>query len=511
MKLLIRLLLISLITLSNSHAMEDAARIGLMEANKQALIQHNNIFAAFQNKNQGSVEKLINGVDDITAPIFYLDPKKPNELYKSQTLLELAHEFDMPETIFFLEQQILKNNLFLAFQAKNIKRVEELIQQLADIRQPIRYAGPNKALGLSRSETPLLELACEFKIPEAILRLRAVANERNISIDLPDEEGNTALARAIIKNSVDSKTVAALLTQDTINKQNKAGKTPLHLFLSPKKDHTAERLVIKPNILILLCQNGAQLDIQDDCGNTPIHYALALDPQGRLLSLIIEKSPFDIKPLINSQNKQRATPLHIALENFFNTKPLSPEEKTNCLNTIGHLCRMGACIDREDMLGNTPIHYALERDPQGGVLRIMLAYNTLEPDAFINVQNNDDATPLHIAIESYFNAQELNPNEEALCLQTIEELLELGARVTIRNAAKITPKKMIRATAALKDECARKLRAQKLDALLKKFATDKKETSPRTRAKRFTEMQAIEGQDDNSLLSYIVNIFTPDK
>jgi len=446
MKLLIRLLLISLTTLSNSHAMEDAAQLGLItRENQRDLMQqqvnHNNVFLAFRTKNLSGIEEFINQTKDITQQIWYLDPDKPTE-FKSQTLLELA---------------------------------------------------------------------CEFKMPEAIIRLRAAANERNIAIDLPDEEGNTALARAIIKNSVDSKTVAALLTQDTINKQNNAGKTPLHLFLSPKKDPTAEKLIIKPNILTLLCQNGAELAIEDDCGNTPIHYALALDPQGRVLKLMIENSSFDIKPLINSQNKQHATPLHLAVENFFNTKHLSREEKTNCLNTIARLCHMGARIDKEDTFGNTPIHYALERDPQGEVLRIMLAYNALEPDEFINVQNKEDATPLHIAIESYFNAQELNPNEEALCLQTFEELLELGARVTIRNSANLTPIDMILTTAALKDECVKKLRAQKLDALVDDFTLAKKNTSPRSCAKRFTEAQAAQVQDDNSLLSYIVNIFNPDK
>jgi hypothetical protein len=199
----------------------------------------------------------------------------------------------------------------------------------------------------------------------------------------------------------------------------------------------------------------------------------------------------------------------LALESFFNAKNLDDDEKTNCLNTIALLCEKGARIDIEDTFGNTPIHYALERDPQGAVLRILLVHNTLHADQFINVQNNDDATALHIAIESYFNAQELNRTQEANCLQTIEELLELGADIDIPNAAKITSKDMIEATADLKDECLKKLRAQQLHAFLKEFAFNVKhnvKTSPRTHAQHFAGLG-----EDNSWWGGVVSIFSHDE
>jgi hypothetical protein len=185
MKLLIRLLIISLTTLTNSYTMEDAAQADLMaRGNHRDLmelqIRHNDVFLAFRAKNLRRVEEFINKTRDITQQICYLDPEKTTERYKSQTLLELA---------------------------------------------------------------------CEFNMPEIILRLRAVANERKIDIDVPDEKGNTALGRAIIENSGDSKTITALLTQETINKQNNTGKTALHLFLSRKKAPTAAKLTIKPKIL----------------------------------------------------------------------------------------------------------------------------------------------------------------------------------------------------------------------------------------------------------------------
>lgn len=402
-----------------------------------------------------------------------------------------------------MEQQIKHNNLFLAFRAKNLRGIEEFINRTKDITQQICYLDPDNPTEF-KSQT-LLDLACEFNIPEAILRLRATANERNIDIDLPDEEGNTVLARAAIRSSVESETVGALLAENKINTQNKAGKTPLHLFLSQKKDPTTKKLSLNLVKLKLLCKNGANIEIQDLSGNTSIHYALKIDPQGRILQRMLENSSCDIKLCINTQNEQYATPLHFALESFFNKKKLEDEEKINCLNTIAFLCENGARIDIQDAIGNSPLHYALERDPQGEVLRVMRAYNALEADQFINVQNNDDATPLHIAIDSYLNAQELNPKEDANCLQTIEELLELGADLTIPNAAEITPLHMIRTAAALEDECAQKLRAQKLNAFLEDFATNET-TSPRTRAARFAGVK-----DDNSVWGYFKSMVSQDE
>jgi len=59
----------------------------------------------------------------------------------------------------------------------------------------------------------------------------------------------------------------------------------------------------------LLVRNGAELDIKDKDGKTPLHYASELGQDDTLEILINHKANPDIQ-----DNKGR-TPLHLAIEN----------------------------------------------------------------------------------------------------------------------------------------------------------------------------------------------------
>lgn len=121
-----------------------------------------------------------------------------------------------------------------------------------------------------------------------------------------------------------------------VNSQNENGQSPLHLYLT--------RDVPTP-VIELLLSKGADVTIKDNSGQTPLHHAVSN------VAATHAKLLLDNKADPNSQDNEGRTPLHIAAS----YKLSSLGEKNPC---IGVLLSYNANLNLQDKQGNTPLHLA---------------------------------------------------------------------------------------------------------------------------------------------------------
>lgn len=258
---------------------------------------------------------------------------------------------------------------------------------------------------------------------------------------------------------------------------------PVELF----KSQTLLELAYLHNIpaaILQLRARGIDINQPNEAGNTPLARAISNTSicTNTLFALITEST-------INHQNAGKSTPLHIMLY----------QEEIDARN-LDFLCEQGASLELQDAAGNTPVHYAVLKDPTGKVLNIMLRRtrnNSEFAPHFTNMQNAQGATPLHLAIEQYLEAPAGTDY-----LNSIERLLDLGADLEIENIQGLTPADLYKCLLAQKDQ-----RAEQLDAFLKEYYSSEEP------AVRIYSEDAGRGNTPKkpSLLDEIVDFFSPDK
>ncbi|XP_065193071.1 uncharacterized protein LOC135824268 [Sycon ciliatum] len=126
------------------------------------------------------------------------------------------------------------------------------------------------------------------------------------------------------------------------------------------------------NCVQYLLDAGADPNVTDRLGKTPLHYASERGRTGCMRHLL------DSKANPNQPDNDKRTPLHYA----------TIENKADC---VLHLLQAGANPDQGDERGETPLHYASERG-RTGCMRHLLGSK-----ANPNQQDNDKRTPLHYA------------------------------------------------------------------------------------------------------------------
>jgi ankyrin repeat protein len=128
-----------------------------------------------------------------------------------------------------------------------------------------------------------------------------------------------------------------------VNIQDNKGQTPLHYANRYNLPHSVE----------ILIQNGADVNTQDNEGQTPLHYATSYNQDHSVEILIQNRAD------VNIQDNEGQTPLHYAT-------------RYNQDHSAEILIQNGANIDIQDKIGRTPLHcctYAacLNHDINGGV------------------------------------------------------------------------------------------------------------------------------------------------
>lgn len=167
----------------------------------------------------------------------------------------------------------------------------------------------------------------------------------------------------------------------------------------------------KPDVVLFLIENGANINIQDSVGRTPLYFALSND-RFKIAILLLD---LDADP--NIGDKVGIYPLEMAAQNAELDLILKLISKTKDVNLLGKksalhyaakrckyevvekLIEKGALLDAKDKNGKIPLHYICNtyNDAPDGVLSLQIAKLLVEKGSSINVKDKEGNTPLHVA------------------------------------------------------------------------------------------------------------------
>ncbi|CAG5909378.1 unnamed protein product [Menidia menidia] len=203
---------------------------------------------------------------------------------------------------------------------------------------------------------------------------------------------------------------------------------PLHLAASYRKTGSMQRLL----------SAGADAEMRDRLGRTPLHLVTSgwpnlPDPrpkQGskfwRALTGAERQAEACLRLLcehganVNAQveGKSPQTALHISVQH-------------KALSAVQILVSYGADVDAVDSSGMTPLHMA------AGMLQRDIIASLVRQGADINVAvQNSGNTPLHLAAVAIATKMSKTTDDDIGC---VSDLLELGAKPDVANAAGMTP------------------------------------------------------------------------
>jgi len=210
---------------------------------------------------------------------------------------------------------------------------------------------------------------------------------------------------------------ALLIEKPTLVDAKQGGRNPLFEALQQEQKE----------IVLLLIENGADVNIKDNRGFTPLHYAAQ---QG---SAEIAEHLITSGANVNETNMMSETPLHIAVsgghtdvvvaliaggadvnvENPMKRTPLHIAARIGHVDVVEVLLAHGANINAKDRSpGRTPLHYAAQEDHKD-VAEFLLAQG-----ADVNARDLLSRTPLYWASVRYC--------KEGVCKEVVELLRSHG-------------------------------------------------------------------------------------
>ncbi len=237
-------------------------------------------------------------------------------------------------------------------------------------------AGANVNAQDNLGKTPILLIVPQERQTEIYSLL--IASGANINAK--DMYGDTVLHIATL-NGADTEIIQQFINHNAdINERNKEGATPLSLAVEHQK--TA--------LIQFYAQNGADIHAEDKEGNTPLTLALKLGND--LTTKLLNDSTIYLR------DSNGNTPLHLAVLNVSPTTSVeTPEEKAkteNLLATLDYMIGLNPEINVRNKNGDTPLSIAAMRNAK------KTGEYLLSRDADIFSTNNDDYSPLRIALES---------------------------------------------------------------------------------------------------------------
>ena len=206
-----------------------------------------------------------------------------------------------------------------------------------------------------------------------------------------DEDGNTLLHRAVLKNSC----VNIILENNRYELEAKNRKKETALHCAARTGHVG--------VVGLLIEKGVELEARDEHGETSLFTAIKHQHEQVVKHLIISGAD------LHAQNNNQDTPLHLAsLLNNAKIVQLLLERKP------------GADLEARNNTQQTPIHHA------SFIGNTKIVQLLLERKANIEARDHNGETPLFKAIEFGHD-------------QVAEELIISGANLEIRNVFQETP------------------------------------------------------------------------
>ena len=217
---------------------------------------------------------------------------------------------------------------------------------------------------------------------------------------------------------------------DINQQENQQNQSPIfyHVRGFIRYENNDDRL----KIIKLLINNGANINLKDKSGNTPIYDADEVDS----LNILIDngadihiKNNNEYIPIMQHLNDKdsripkilidKGADINFTVNNGYTL--LHHSTVPEIINLL--LIKNPDLINKVDNNGNTPLHININPEK----IQILVS----KKSTLINTQNNDGDTPLHIAI----NAAIRGANNENI----IKNLLKYSSNITIKNKNNKTP------------------------------------------------------------------------
>lgn len=215
----------------------------------------------------------------------------------------------------------------------------------------------NESLRFDDGQSPLHFAAIygHEAIAEYLLKHKADASAQDSSGATPLHEavryGNLSIAELLLKNGAN------------VNAKDNLGKTPIMLIV-PK-----ERLVPTYDLLI---SHKADINQKDMFGDTLIHNATMMNVDSSILAKLIENGAD-----VNVRNKEGVTPLEIAVQK-------------QDVKTVKLLTANGADIHTKDTNGNSPLSLSMNASTE--------MFEAVINESNATTQDSEGNTPLHTAL-----------------------------------------------------------------------------------------------------------------
>jgi ankyrin repeat protein len=264
--------------------------------------------------------------------------------------------------------------------------------------------------------TPL-SYACRMG-HEAIISLLL---ERGADVNAKDKGGKTPLHKASWKGH---ESVISLLLEKgaDVNVKDKDGKTPLHCACG----YNGRESIVSwggetplhnaswkghESVISLLLERGADVNVKDNDGKTPLHCACGYNGRESIVSWGGET------PLHNASWKGHESVISLLLEKGADVNVKDNDGKT----PLHCACGYNGCESPILLVGETPLHKASWKGHES-VISLLL-----ENGADVNINDKDGKTPLHYACG--YNG----------CESIVSLLLEKGADIEAKDKSGWTP------------------------------------------------------------------------
>ncbi|XP_067125162.1 serine/threonine-protein phosphatase 6 regulatory ankyrin repeat subunit B-like [Centruroides vittatus] len=183
---------------------------------------------------------------------------------------------------------------------------------------------------------------------------------KETSIHYCSREGNEDILKEILEH------LSPAEVQSAFNRQSKYGWSPL--LYACRAGH--------PNLVKVLLQHGARVDIFDESGKAALHLAAEYGHH-EVVDILLQNNAF-----VNSRSKKGLTPLHLAAKHGYN-------------GIVQHLVAdHGAVLDALTLIKKTPLHLAAEKG------KLDVCSTLLELNADAHAIDNQGQTPLLLAAEN---------------------------------------------------------------------------------------------------------------
>lgn len=304
-----------------------------------------------------------------------------------------------------------QKELYVNILKKNEELIEKLLAKGTGINETDEYGNTALHIAVKKNIPKIIRLLRSKGAKEDILNKmnhapihiavsensKQCVKELLNSINIEDNDGNTALGLAIMLKKTDI--IEILLSHKNIDltKKNKDGKCAFHLAATKGDVETIMKILeIYPVIV----------DIQDNSGYSALHSAAEYNKLD-VAEKLIEKG----KAKLNIKTIDGSTPLMLAAQG-------------NHLSIVKLLVSEGADINAQDNDGNTALHAALDRkctldsSPTPKKYTIDSAIHLVKNGATLDIQNKNGVKPLDMLDE---DSLKTNLQERAKQSQTLNE------------------------------------------------------------------------------------------